>query len=81
MVYAGAMSSAAIGHRSVTISERIEVVEDIRDSIEEDASAAAPELAPEERAELNRRLEAHRADSSSSIPWEKARAKLFRNPT
>jgi putative addiction module component (TIGR02574 family) len=35
-----------------------------------------PPLTPEQKAEIERRLEAHRRDPSSAIPWEEVRARL-----
>ncbi|MDN5871099.1 MAG: addiction module protein [Nitrococcus sp.] len=70
------MSKAIIDYRSLAISERIELVEEIWDSIAEETSVDT-QLSPERRAELHRRLAAHRADPSSSIPWEEVREKLF----
>ncbi len=61
----------------LSISERIQLVEDIWDSIATDSVDEFP-LTEAQRAELHRRLEAHRADPSSAIPWEQVRAKLFR---
>lgn len=71
------MNTAAINYRALPISERIELVEDIWDSIAEETSATA-QLTPEQRVELHRRLAEHRADPSSSIPWEQVRATLFK---
>lgn len=71
------MSTAAINYRTLPISERIELVADIWDSIAEETSAST-QWSPEQRAELHRRLAAHRADPSSSVPWEEVRATLFK---
>lgn len=71
------MNTSTINYRSLPLSERIELVEDIWDSIA--AETATPvRLSPEQRAELHRRLAAHRADPSSSLPWEQVRATLFK---
>lgn len=67
-----------MNYRSLPISERIELVEDIWDSIAEETSAGI-ELSPEQRAELHRRLATHRADPASSIPWESVRTQLFKS--
>lgn len=71
------MNSGATNYRSLPISERIELVEDIWNSIAEEAPGDTVPLTPEQRAELHRRLDAHRADPSSSIPWEAVRKRLF----
>lgn len=58
------------------MSERIELVEDIWDSIAQETTTPL-QLSDEQRAELNRRLAAHNANPDSSIPWEQVRARLF----
>lgn len=71
------MSSANLNYRSLPISERIELVEDIWDSIAAE-TAVSVKLSDEQRAELHRRLAAHEADPSSSIAWEQVRTTLFK---
>lgn len=71
------MNEPAINYRTLAISERIELVEDIWDSIAEETQGSV-QLSPEDRAELHRRLAAHRADPSSSIPWQQVRENLFK---
>ncbi len=71
------MKAVAMNYRSLPISERIELVEDIWDSIAEETPAALA-LTPEQRAELHRRWAAHRADPASSLPWEQVRSTLFK---
>jgi putative addiction module component (TIGR02574 family) len=71
------MSSAPLNYRSLPISERIELVEDIWDSIAEETSVSV-QLSTEERAELQRRLAAHQSDPASGIPWEQVRMALFK---
>lgn len=63
-------------YMKLSVSERIQLVEDIWDSI----AAEAPDtlgLSQPKIAELHRRVAAHRADPSTAIPWEQVRAKLF----
>jgi len=60
----------------LSVSERIQLVEDIWDSIAAEASEAV-ELSSSQIHELHRRVAAHRADPSSAIPWEQVRSKLF----
>ena len=71
------MSNAVLNFKELPISERIQLVEDIWDSIAEDTPGDL-QLSPEERVELHRRYAAHQADPSSSIPWEQVRATLFK---
>lgn len=73
------MTTAELHYRSLPISERIELVEEIWNSIAEETSTPLP-LSEVERAELHRRYAAHLVDPSSSIPWEQVRAALFKGP-
>ena len=60
----------------LSVPERIQIVEDIWDSI-----AATPEQLPltdAQRAELDRRLEAHERDPSSALPWDEVRSRLHK---
>jgi len=60
----------------LTVAERIQLVEDIWDSI-----AIAPEavsLTEEQQAELERRLEAYRTNPNEGILWSDLKKKLHR---
>lgn len=60
----------------LSVAERIQLVEDLWDSI-----AADPEgfpLTEAQKAELDRRLEEHRADPDSAVPWEEVRERLYK---
>ncbi len=72
------VTAPTLDYRTLPLSERIQLVEDIWDSIAEETSAA-PCLADDDRRELHDRLAAHRADPSSGVSWDKVRADLFRN--
>ena len=61
---------------ALTIPERVQLVEDIWDSIAE--APETLELTPAQRAELDRRLEEHRQSPGTAIPWEQVRAELFK---
>ena len=63
----------------LSVSERIQLVEDIWDSISADATDTADALAltKSQRDELDRRLAHHIANPNDAIPWEVVRAKLF----
>jgi len=63
--------------KKLPLSERIQLVEDIWDSIAEE-SPEVFQTSPADRAELHRRYAAHQADPSSSIPWQEVRARLFK---
>jgi putative addiction module component (TIGR02574 family) len=67
-------------YMKLSVSERIQLVEDIWDSI----AAEAPDslgLSQAQKIELHRRVAAHQADPSSAVPWEQVRAKLFPDQT
>lgn len=72
------MNTAALNFKQLPVSERIQLVEDIWDSIAQDAAEPDVNLSAEHRAELRRRLAEHRADPASAVPWEEVRAKLFK---
>ena len=63
--------------KNLPLSERIQLVEDIWDSIAED-TAAKPFFVAQDVAEFQQRLAAHQQDPASSVPWENVRAQLFK---
>jgi putative addiction module component (TIGR02574 family) len=65
--------------RRLPVDERIQIVEDLWDTIAEDTEAAEFELSPELAAELDRRLDEYRADPSSARPAEEVLARLRRD--
>ena len=69
------MSQSASDYRSLSIPERLRLVEEIWDSIGEDSESLP--LSSEQRAELERRWAEHEADPSTAIPWERVRNELF----
>lgn len=71
------MNSPISNFKDLPISERIQLVEDIWDSIAEETPVSL-QLSAADRAELQRRIAAHQADPSSSIPWRGVRASLFK---
>lgn len=78
MVYAFSMNISVAAFKSLPVSERIQLVEDIWDSIAEETPDGALHLTASERAELNARFAAHLADPQSSAPWSEVRATLFK---
>lgn len=72
------MSTSAISteYLKLSVSERIQLVEDIWDSIVAEASETI-ELSKAQKDELNRRVAEHRADPSTAVPWEQVKARLF----
>lgn len=67
---------ATTEYLKLSVSERIQLVEDIWDSIATEAPDSVA-LSHAQKAELQRRVAAHRADPSTAVPWEQVRAKLF----
>jgi putative addiction module component (TIGR02574 family) len=61
----------------LTLAERIQLVEDLWDSIAAEAGDAL-KLSDEQHAELQRRDQAHERDPGAGIPWEEVRADLHR---
>lgn len=70
------MAKPVLDFSHLTVAERIQLVEDIWDSIAE--APETLELTPAQRAELDRRLEEHRQSPGSAIPWEQVRTELFK---
>jgi putative addiction module component (TIGR02574 family) len=69
------MSKITLGELSeLTVAERIELAQDLWDSVTED-EAAVP-VTPEQQAELDRRLEAYEKDPEAGAPWEVVKARL-----
>lgn len=60
----------------LSVSERIQLVEDIWDSIAAEASDTI-ELSQAQKDELHRRIVEHRVDPSTAVPWEEVRSRLF----
>ena len=58
----------------MSVPERIQLVEDIWDSIAADAKAVPVTAA--QKAELDRRLWAMRRNPGAGVPWEVAKAKI-----
>jgi len=69
------MSKTQIDFSRLTVAERIQLAEDLWDSVAD--SDEVLELTDAQRAELDRRLSAHHADPSAAIPWEVFRKELL----
>jgi len=61
--------------RQLPVSDRIQLVEDLWDTIAEDAPGIG--LTPEHIAELDRRLDALEARPKAGTPWEIARRRIL----
>jgi putative addiction module component (TIGR02574 family) len=73
------MAKPAFDFRSLSIAERLQLVEDVWDSIAaEQPDAHALPITVAERAEVDRRLAAHANDPGAAVPWSQVRAALTR---
>ena len=63
-------------YRRLSIAERLQLVEDIWDSIAEETGTVP--IPPEVLDEAERRLAEHRQDPTSAIPWDEVKAELYR---
>jgi len=70
------MSQPKPDFSQLSIAERIQLVEDIWDSIATE-NPAAVQLSESQNQEIRRRLAAHDAEPDSAIPWEQVRSELF----
>lgn len=68
------MSNAAFNFDSMSVSERIQLVEDLWDSIA--ASAADVPLSEAQRDEIDRRLESLERDPHPGSPWPEVRLRI-----
>jgi putative addiction module component (TIGR02574 family) len=60
----------------LTLAERIQLVEDLWDSIAAEASHSLA-LTEEQLSELHRRAQGHKDHPDAAIPWEQVRAELM----
>lgn len=60
--------------KRLTVPERVQLVQDIWDTLQPTAEQLP--LTEEQRELLDRRLEEHRRDPSSAVPWEEVKARL-----
>jgi len=64
--------------RRLPIDERIQLVEDLWDSIAEDTSENTFPVTPELAEELDRRLAEYEADPGAALSWEEVRDRIRR---
>ena len=69
------MATPAPEYRKLPIPERLQLVEEIWDSIAQEAKSLP--LSDELRAELDRRWAEHERDPSAAVPWEQVRSELY----
>jgi putative addiction module component (TIGR02574 family) len=65
----------SLGIDRLTVDERIALVQAIWDSIAAEVERAP--LTDEQKAEIDRRLAAHRANPQAAIPWEQVEAEAL----
>ncbi len=65
------MAHPSLDFSHLSPEERLQLVEDLRDSIAKEAPASIP-LPASHAAELDRRLERHRTGGSTTRPWREA---------
>jgi putative addiction module component (TIGR02574 family) len=63
--------------RQLPVAERLQLVEDLWDTIAAEAPDEAVSLSPELAAELDRRLAEHEANPSAARPWADVRADIL----
>jgi putative addiction module component (TIGR02574 family) len=62
--------------RKLPVADRLQLVEDLWDSIAADTPDAV-QLTPEQQEELQHRRAEHAADPGSAIPWAQVRAEMW----
>jgi len=70
------MSQAKPDFLNLSVAERIQLAEDIWDSIAAENPEAAT-LSPAQVQELQARLDAHDQDPPTAVTWEQLRSELF----
>lgn len=76
LAYTQRMSHVRPDFLDLSVAERIQLAEDIWDSIPaEDPEAAA--LSPLQLQEIQARLDAHAREPSSAVAWEQVRSELL----
>ena len=64
----------SLGIDRLSVEQRLELVEDLRDSIADDD--AGPSLTDAQRAELDRRLADYAANPNDVVPWKEVKASI-----
>lgn len=70
----GRATISSLGLDRLSVAERILLVEELWESVANEPEATI--LTDAQRAELDRRLEAHREDPHSGSTWEEVKARL-----
>ena len=61
----------------LSVAERIQLAEDIWDSIAAESPDESVVLTPEQLHAVEARLQEHTQDPSTAVPWDEVRAELF----
>lgn len=69
--------SPLFDYSKLSVAERLELVEDLWDSIAQDADLATLPLTDDERRLLDERLSAHARDPDGGAPWEEVKARIL----
>ncbi|HEY2875583.1 MAG TPA: addiction module protein [Reyranella sp.] len=82
------MTTSSIDPKSLTVEERLDLIEKLWNAIADDAQRGDPaaieamefdeKVDPGLLTELNRRIEEHRNDPSTGVPWETLNEELKR---
>lgn len=72
------MSQHKLDFLNLSVAERIQLAEDVWDSIAAENPGAAA-LTSAQLQELKARLDAHEEDPSSAVPWGQVRSELFQH--
>lgn len=75
-VYTPAMSQPRPDFLNLSVAERIQLAEDIWDSIPADNPESVT-LTLAQLHEIQTRLQAHDQDPATALPWEQVRSELF----
>jgi putative addiction module component (TIGR02574 family) len=70
------MSQPHPDFRSLSVAERIQLAEDIWDSIVTEKPDSVV-LTAAQRQEISARVQAHDLDPSTALPWDQVRSELF----
>ena len=65
----------ALGIDRLSLEDRLTLMQEIWDSIEEDQQAAP--ITPAQLTELKRRLAAHKANPGNVVPWDQIKAEAL----
>ncbi len=72
------MGSPAFDYHQLSLDERLQLVEEIWDSIAQDAPATELPLTDRQRAELLQSVVEDAADPDAAVPWAQVREELFK---